>query len=273
MAVETAVDEGVVEVNVTSTCMKGILVSPGTTEIHGMGRMAEAGITGEGDITNLRTTPTLPQLQPRATHTGGTHHKATIRISNRAGIEDQLSRRMTRVLHISNLHTEVAEEDIIRDMTAPTAPGRMDTVEGEEPLLPKEEEVHHTAAGMAVKEVKEVKEVMGMVIKLVDTINHRRTVVTAAVATTEAVDINQAEPTSPAEATNPAEVTSPAGHITLVSNLTGTREDTTKEVEVVGEGTDCTDAERTSKHRLGLLRPYFFPALSRLWFVSVISHL
>jgi len=239
----TVVDEEAVGVNATSTCTKGILVSPGITETHGMGRMAEAGITGEGDITNLRATPTLPQLQPRPTHMGGIHHKATIRISNRAGIEDHLSRRMTRVLPLNNLPTEVAEEDTIRDRTVPTAAGRMGTVEGEEALLPKEE-VHRTAAaGMAVKEVKE--EVMVMVVTVVDTTSPRRTVVTAEVVTTEVVDINQAGPTSPAEVINPAEVTSPVGHTAQVSSLTVTREDTTKEVEVVEEGTDPTDTGHT----------------------------
>lgn len=275
MAAETVVDEEAVGVNATSTCMKGILASPGTTETHGMGRMAVAGIMGEGDITNLRTIPTLPQLQPRPTHTGSTHHKPTIRTSNRAGIEDHLSRRMTRVLRINNLPTEVAEEDTIQDMTAPTAVGRMGTVEGEEALLPKEEEHRHTvvAAGMAVKEVNK-EEDMGTVVTVVDTTNPRRTPVTAEVATMEAVDIKQAEPTSPAGVISPAGVTSPVDHIALVSSLTGTREDTIKEVEVVGEGTNPTDTGHTSKYHSGLLRLYFFscfePTLVRFGDISPV---
>ena len=258
VAAQTVVDEEAVGVNAISTCMKGILVSPGTTGTHGMGRTAEAGITGEGDTTNLRTIPTLPQLQPRPTHMGGTHHKATIRTSNRAGIEAQLSRRMIRVLRINNLPTGAAEEDIIRDMTAPTAVGRTGTVEGEEALLPKEEEVRHTAAvGMAVKEAKE--EDMDTAVTVVDTTSPHRTAVTVEVVTTEAVGINREEPTSPVEVINPAEVTSPVDHTAPVSSLTGTREGTTKEVEVVGEGTDPTDTGHTSKYRSTLLRPYFFP--------------
>ena len=262
---ETAVDEEAVGVNVTSTSMKGIVASPGTTETLGMVRMVEAGITGEGGITNILTTPTLPQLQPRPTHTGGTHHKATIRTSNRAGTEDHLSHRMTRVLHINNLLTEVAVEGTTQDMIARTAVGQMGMVEGEEALHPKEEEVRRTVvAGMAVKEVKEAKEEgMGMVVTVVDTTNPRRTVVTAEVVTTEVVDINQAQPTNRVEVIKPAGVTSLVGRTTPVSSLTETREDTTKEVEVVGEGTDPTDTGHTSKYRSGLLHPYFSPDASR----------
>ena len=246
VAAETAVDEEAAGVNATSTCMKGILASPGTTETPGMDLMAEAGITGEGGITNLRATPTLLQLKPRTTPTGGTHHRATIRTSNRAGIEDHLSRRMTRVLRINNLPMEAAEEGTVQDMMARTAAGRMGTVEGEEALLPKEEEEdRHTAvAGTVVKEAKEAKEGgMGTVVTVVDTLSPPRTAVTAEVATMEAVDINQVQPTSQVEVIKPAEVTSPVDRTAPVLSLMGTREDTTKEVEVVGEGTDPTDTQ------------------------------
>ena len=230
---ETVVDEEVDGVSATCTCTRGMLVSRGTTKTHGTARMVEAGITGEGDITNLRTTPTLPQLNPRTIHTGGTHHKTTTRITNRAGTEgDHLSRRTTHGLHISHPPTEVVEEGIIQDTMARTAPGRMGTVEGGEVLLPIEEGVRRrVAVDMAIKEVRE--EGMGMVATVVDTTSpHRTTITVEVVATTEVVV------TTLVGAISPAEVISPVGHIAPVSSLTGTKEHTTKGVEVVGEGTD-----------------------------------
>ena len=232
MAVGTAVDEEAVGVNVTSTFTRGTLAGRGSTKTHGTVHMAEAEITGEGDTTNLQTTPTIPQLQPRAIRTGDTHHKAVIRTTNRVGTEDHLSHRTTRGLRINNPPMGVAEEGTLQDMMARMVAEGMGTVEGEAALLPREE-VRHTAAevGMAIKEVREGG--TGTVAPVVDTTSPRRTVVTAEVVTMEV------EVTNPVEAINPVEViSSPVDHTALVLSLTETKEDTTKGVEVVGEDTD-----------------------------------
>jgi hypothetical protein len=147
---------------------------------------------------------------------------------------------MTRGLRINNPPTEVAEEeeDTIPDMMARTVEGRMDTVEGAEALLHIEEVRRTAAAGLIIKEVREGD--MGMAATMVDTTSpHRhRTAVIAEVVTTEAVVINLVEATNQAEAISPVEVINLVDHTAPVSSLTGAKEDTTKEVEVVGEGTD-----------------------------------
>lgn len=258
-AVETVVDEGAGGVSVTSTSMRGMLASHGTTETHGTARMEGAGITGEGDVANLRAILTLPRTKPRTIRTGGTRHKITTRTTNRAGTEDRLNRHMIRGLHINNLPTEVAEgeggEGTIPDTVARMAAGRVGTAEGEEG-------VNRTAAVDIVTKVKEPREGgMGMVAPVVDTINPLRTAVTAEEVTMEVVDI------IPAEAINPAQVTSPVDRTAPVSSLTGTKGDTTKEVEVVGEGTDYPDTPQTCIRKCcsGSL-PFIYsrPASSRL---------
>ena len=268
---ETAVEGEAVGANATSTSMRGMRASRGTIGTLGMARTAAAaaGISGEEGITNPRTTHTLPQLKPRAIRMGGTHHKATTLTTSRAGIEDHLSRHTIRGPRISNLPTEVAEEGTIQDMMARTA-GRMDTVELEVALLPREE-VPRMAAAMALKGVREGG--MGTVVTVVDTTSPHRTAVTAEVVTTEAVDINQVEPTNPVGVINLAEDTRPVGHTAPASSLTGTREDTTKEAEGEGEGTDYPSTQpHAPKNHSGLL-PYFPPTLGRFKLPLVTSHL
>jgi hypothetical protein len=249
------VDEEVVVVNATTISTKGMVVNRGITKIHEMARMAEAGIMGEGDTTNLRVTPTLPQLNPRVIRTGGTHHKAAIRTINKAGSEDHLSHHMTRGLRLNNLPMEVAEEGTIPAMITRTAAGRMGMVEGEEALLPREGEVPRTVAvDMGIREVREVREVReggtGTAATVVDTTSPHRTAVTEAV-TTEAVVI------ALVEAINPVEVTRPAARTVPVSSLMETKEGTTREVEGVGEGIDRTDTGASIKMRLRFVSSIF----------------
>ena len=228
------VDEEVVVVNATTISTKGMAVNRGITKIHGMARMAEAGITGEGDITNLRVTPTLPQLKPRVIRTGGTHHKAATRTINKAGSEDRLSHRMTRGLRLNNLPMEVAEEGTIPDTITRTAAGRMGMVEGEEALLPREEEVLRTVAvDMGIREVREGG--TGTAATVADITSPHRTAVTVEAVTTEAVVITLVEDINPVEVTRPVARTAP------VSSLMETKEGITREVEGVGEGIDHTD--------------------------------
>lgn len=193
---------------------------------------------GDGDITNLRAIPTLPRPKPTAIRTEGTHPKAIIRITNRAGIEGQLRRRMTHGLRIHNHLTEVVEEGIIQDTMARTGVELTGTVEGEAALLRIEEARRMVVAGMEVKEGREGD--TDMEIKAVDTIspNPRIAAVAAEVITVEGV------------VTILAEAINPAGPTALVSSLTGTGEDTTKGVEVVGGGTDHADAHTIIPLRL-----------------------
>ena len=246
VAAEIVVGEGAAGVSVTSTSTRGMLVSRGTTKTHGTVRMVEAEITGEGVITNIRTTLTLPQLKLRTILTGGTHHKTIIRTTNRVGTEDHLSHRMTHGLRINNPPMEVAEEGTIQCMMVRTAPGRMGTVEEVEALLLIGEGVSHTAAvGMVIKEAREGG--MGMVATVVDIINPHITAVTAEAVTTEAAVITLVEAISLVEVISPVEATSPVDHTVLVSSLMGTEEDTTKEAEVVEEGTDHRHLDRLAR--------------------------
>jgi len=263
--VETVVDE-VVGVNATSISTRGTLASRGTTKTHGMAHMVEGGIMGEGDTTNPQIIPTLPQLKLKAIRTEGTHRKTITRTTNRADTGDHLSRHMTHGLRINNRPTEVAGEGTIPDTMARTAARRMGTLEGEGALLPIEEVRRMVVAGMAIREVREG--VMGMVAAVVDTTRLRRTVVTAEVATTEEEEEEEVVVVvaviTLVEATNPVGVISPVDHTAPVSSLTGTKGDTIKEVEVVGEGTDPADIQiRIRKRCSGLLRLCFPPALSR----------
>ena len=256
-AAETVVDEEVDGVSATSTCTRGTLASHGTTKTHGTVPMVEAGIMGVGDITNLRTTHTLPRLNPTTIRTGGTHHKTTIRTTNRAGTEAHLSRRMTRGLHINHPLTEVAEEGIIQDMMARTAPGRMGTAEGEVRLLLIGGARRTAAVDTEIKEVREG--CMGTAAMVVGTTSPSRTAITAEVeAIMEVVII------SLVEAINPVAVINPVGHTTLVLSLTGTKEDTTKEAEAVGGDIDYQHADADMKTPSRLASSTFSPALSRL---------
>jgi len=148
-------------------------------------------------------------------------------------------------------------------MTARTGARRMGTLGEEEALLPLEEVPPTAVVGMATKEDKEV--VMDMVATAADTIRPHRTVVTVEVVTTgeevvvvvaaaaAAAVITLVEVINPVEAISPAEVTSPVDHTAPVSSPTGTKGDTTTEVEVVGEGTDHADAQ-TRKYMSLLIR-------------------
>jgi len=245
---ETAVD--VVAVSATFIPTREILASHGTIKTHGTARMAEVEITEDEDTTNLRTTPTLPQLKPRTIRMGGIRPKTIIRTINRAaGTGDRLSRRMTHGLRINSHPTEVVEEGTTRDMMVRTAAERMGTLEGEVALLLIEEVSRMAVGGMAIKEVKEGD--MDMAVTMVDIISLRRTTVVAEVVTAEAAVIMLVEAINLADRT------------VLVSSPMGTEEVTTKEVVVVGEGTDRTDVETgVRKLRSGLLRPCFPPALS-----------
>ena len=248
MAAETVVD--VVVVNATFICTRETVASHGTIRTRGTAHMAEVEIMEDGgDTTILRTIPTLPRPRLKEIRTEGTRLKIVIRTTNRAGTEDRLSRHMTQGLRINSHPTEVAEEGIIQDTMAHTAVERMGTVEGEAALLPIEEVRRMAVGGMAIKEVREGD--TDTAVTMVDTTSPRRTAVTAEVVTAEAGVIILAE------AINPADHTAPA------SSLTGTEEVTTKEVEVVGEGTDHADVQiRMGKFRSGLLRPCFPLALS-----------
>jgi len=247
VAAGTVVDE-VGGVNATSTSTRGMLVNHDITRTHGTARTAGAEILGEGDITNPRTT-TLPQLKPGAVRTGDTHHGATIRTNNRVGTGDHLSRRTTHGLRGNHLPMEVIGEGTIPDTTVRTAAGRMGTMGREEALLPIEE-VHRTAVvDMGIKGVKE-EGGMGTVVTAVDTINPRKTTVTVgevAVAIPPEEAINQVEAISQVETIDQAEGISLVDHIVPVSSLMETKEDTIKEVAVVEEDIDHTDARACTR--------------------------
>jgi len=228
VAGETVVD--VVVVNATFTSTREVVASHGTIKTRGTAHMAEVEIMEDGDTTNLRTIPTIPQPELRAIRMEGTRrHKTIIRTTNRAGPEDRLSRRTNLGLRINSHPMEVAEEGTIQDMMARTAAERMGTLEGEAVLLPIEEVRRTVVQGMTIKEVREGD--MDMVVTVVaDTTNPRRTAVAAVVVTAEAAVIIRVE------------VINPADHTAPVSSLTaGIEEVTTREAEAVGEGTDHTD--------------------------------
>ena len=248
------VDEGAIEVNVTYICTKGVLASRDTTKTHGTVPTGEAGTTGEGgDITNLQVT--TPQLKPIATRTEGTPHIAIIRITNRAGTEVHLNRRMIRGLRINSLPMEEAEEDIILGMMDHMG-GQMGMLGGEEahPLI--EGEVFHrtVAVGMVIEEVREGGP--DMVAMVVDTTIPSRITVMAGVATIEAVvitpvgvitlagvinlaeAINLVEIINPAEAIIPEGVTSPGDRTAPALSLMEVEEGITREVVAVGGDTD-----------------------------------
>lgn len=228
VAAETVVDEAeVAAVNATFICTREMLASHGTIMTRGTVPTVEVEIMGEGDTTSLRAFITLLQTKPRAIRTEGTHPKTITHTTNRAATEDRPSRRMTRDHHINRHPMEVVEEGTIPDTMARRAPQRMGTLEGEVVLLPIGEVRRITAGGMEIKEIREGD--MDMVATVADTTSPRKTPVTAEVVTVEVVVINLVE------------VTSPVDHTVLVSSLTGTEEDTTKEVVVVGEGTDHPD--------------------------------
>jgi hypothetical protein len=237
-------DEEVVGVNATSICTKGMVASRGTTKTHGTVRMVEAGITREGDTINPRTT--IPQLKLTAAHTEGIHRIATIRITNRAGTEVRLNRRMIHGLHINSPLTEVVEEGIILDTTARMV-GRTGTLEGEEAHLPIEGKFRRTVAvGTGIEEVREGD--IDMVVTVVGTTIPRRTPVMVEVATTEVAVTNPVGVISLAEVTNPVEVINLVGVIILEVTRPADRtapasslmeaEDTTREVAVAGGDTN-----------------------------------
>ena len=230
MAAETVV--GVVVVSATFTSTREVVASHGTIKTHGTAHMAEVEIMEDGDTTNLRTIPTLPQTKLRAIPTEGTRRrpKTTIRTTNRAGTEDRLSRRMNHDLRINSHPMEVVEEGTIQDMMARTAAERMGTPEGEVALLPIEEVRRTVVRGTTIKEVKEGD--MGMVVTVADTTSPHRTAAAAEVVTAEAVVTILVEAIHPADRTAP--VSSPTA---------GTEEVTTREAEAVGEGTDHRDVQ------------------------------
>ena len=230
--------EGAVVVNATCTCTREMAENHGITKTRGTAHTAEVEIMGDGDITNLRTIPTPPQPKPMAIRTEGTHPRAIIHTTNRAGIEERLRRRTTHGLRISNRLTGVVEGGTIQDMTARTAVELTGTPEGEAALLRIEEGVYRMAvAGMGVKGVKEGD--TDTEIRVVDTISPRRM---GAVAV-EVITVEEG-------AITPVEVINPAGHTALVSSLMGIEEDTTKGVEVVGGGTDRADTHTIFPLRL-----------------------
>ena len=252
---EETVDAGAVGVNATYTSTKEMLARTGTTKTHGTVHMAEAGITEEGDTTNLQATP---RHKPTTAHTEGTPRKAIIRITNRAaGTGASLNRPMIRGLHIKILLTEVVEGDTILATTTHTV-GQMGILGGEEAHIPREEVRRTVAVGMVTMAIKEVVEGgLGTAATVEDTTNLHKAAVMAEVATVEvvvaaavAVVITPVKVTSPAEVisreaihkqdTNPVRATNPADHITPVLNLMGAEEDITKEVVVVGEDINHT---------------------------------
>lgn len=252
---EETVDAGAVGVNATYTSTKEMLARTGTTKTHGTVHMAEAGITEEGDTTNLQATP---RHKPTTAHTEGTPRKAIIRITNRAaGTGASLNRPMIRGLHIKILLTEVVEGDTILATTTRTV-GQMGIQGGEEAHIPREEVRRTVAVGMVTMAIKEVVEGgLGTAATVEDTTNLHKAAVMAEVATVEvvvaaavAVVITPVKVTSPAEVisreathkqdTNPVRATNPADHITPVLNLMGAEEDITKEVVVVGEDINHT---------------------------------
>ena len=249
VAAETVVV--VVVVNVTFISTREILASHGTIKTHGTARMAEVEIMEDGDTTILRTILTLPQPKLRAIRTEGTRPRTItiIRTTNRAGIEHRLSHRMTHGLHMNSHPIEVVEGGIIQDMTDRTAAERMGILEGEAALLPIEEVLRMAVGGMAIREVRAGD--MDTAVTVVVTTSPRRTAVTAEVVTVEAEAVVVV-------AIILVEAINPADHTALASSLTGAEEVTTKEVEVVGEGTDLKDVQaRIGKFRSGLLRSMF----------------
>lgn len=256
--------EGAVVVNATCTCTREMAASHDTIKTHETAHTAEVEIMGDGDITNLRTIPTLPRLKPMAIRTEGTHPRVIIHTINRGGIEERLRRRMTHGLRISNHPTEAVEEGIIQGMMVRTAVEPTGTLEGEAALLRIEEEAHRTlaaaaAAGMGAKEARE-GDTDTEISRVVGTVSPRIVAVAVEVITVEEGVIILAE------------AINPAGHTALVSSLMGIEEDTTKGVEVVGGGTDRADTHTIIPLRLAsfVFSPCFESTFVSLGYIPIV---
>ena len=237
-AVGTA-DGEVVGVNATSICTREVPARCDTVKIHGMVLTAEAGIME--DITSHRAT--TPRPKSIATRTEGTHRKAIIHITNKAGTGAHINRSMIHGLRINNPPTEVVEEDIIPITTARMV-GRMGIPEGEEVNLPIEGEVLRTVEEDT--ETKEVREegIGTVAVRVADTINPRKTAVIAG-AVPVGVAVITLEVINPVEVTTLVVFISPAEAISQVGVISPA--EAISKVEVINQAGVISQAEVTSQ--------------------------